>query len=51
MVPSTLKSAIIDRLKFAKEIQPEPNQPNVIIIGSESESESEQGIIDLKRKI
>lgn len=49
MVPSTLKSAIIDRLKFAKQIQPEPNQPNVIIIGSESESE--QGIIDLKRKI
>ena len=49
MVPSALKSAIIDRLKFAEQIQPEPNQPNVIIIGSESESE--QDIIDLKRKI
>jgi hypothetical protein len=48
-----LKSAIIDRLKFAKQIQPEPNQPNVIIIGgkSESESESEHGVNDLKRKI
>jgi anaerobic ribonucleoside-triphosphate reductase len=51
MVPSTLKSAIIDRLKFAKQIQPESNHPNVIIIGSEHESESEQGLIDLKRKI
>jgi hypothetical protein len=55
MVPSTLKSAIIDRLKFTKEMQPEPNQPNVIIIGGKSESESEHecepGINALKRKI
>jgi hypothetical protein len=48
-VPSTLKSAIIDRLKFAKQIQPEPNQPNIVIIGGESESE--HGINDIKRKI
>jgi hypothetical protein len=49
MVPGTLRSAIIDRLKFAKEIQTEPNQPNVIIMGGESESE--HGIDDLKIKI
>jgi hypothetical protein len=51
MVPSTLKSAIIHRLEFALQIQPVPNQSNVIIIGSESGGDSEQDIIDLKRKI
>ena len=48
-VPSTLKSVIIDRLKFAEQIQPESNQPDTAIM--QSDSESENGINDVKRKI
>lgn len=53
-VPSTLKSVIIDRLKFAEQIQPESNQPesnqpDIAIM--QGDSESENGINDVKRKI
>ena len=48
-VPSNLKSVIIDRLKFTEQIQPESNQPDIVIM--QGESESENGINDVKRKI
>jgi hypothetical protein len=48
-VPSTLKSIIIHQSKFAVNIQTEPNQPDIVII--QGENESENGINDVKRKI
>ena len=44
-----MKSVIIDRLKFTEQIQPESNQPDIVIM--QGESESENGINDVKRKI
>jgi hypothetical protein len=42
-----LKSVIIDRLKFTEQIQPESNQPDIVIM--QGESESENGINDVKK--
>lgn len=47
--PSTLKSVITDRLKFTEQIQPESNHPDIVIM--QGNSESENGINDVKRKI
>ena len=44
-----MKSVIIDRLKFTEHKQPESNQPDIVIM--QGESESENGINDVKRKI
>lgn len=46
-VPRTLESIILHHSKFAEQIQPEPNQPGVVII----QSESENGITNVKREI
>lgn len=48
-VPSSLKSIIMHQSKFAEQIQPEPNQPDIVII--QGENESEDDINNVKRKI
>ena len=48
-VPETLKSIIIDKLKFAEQIRLEPNQPDIVIIKDESGSRIDFN--DVKRKI
>jgi hypothetical protein len=48
-VPGTLKSIIMHQSKFAEQIQPEPNQPGIVII--QGENESDNGINNIKRKI
>jgi hypothetical protein len=42
-----LKSVIFDRLKFTEQIQPESNQPDIVIM--QGESESENGINVVKK--
>ena len=48
-VPNTLKTMIMDQTNFAERIQQDPNQPDVVII--QGDNESEKSISDKKRKI
>jgi hypothetical protein len=48
-VPGTLKSIIMHQSKFTEQIQPEPNQPGIVII--QGENESDNGVNNVKREI
>jgi hypothetical protein len=48
-VPNTLKTMIMDQTNFAERIQQDPNQPDIVII--QGDNESEKSISDEKRKI
>lgn len=48
-VPNTLKTMIMDQTNFAERIQQDPNQPDVVII--QGDNESEKSISDKRRKI
>jgi hypothetical protein len=48
-VPNTLKSIIMHQSKFAEQIQPETNEPGIVII--QGEDVRENGIHNVKRKI
>jgi hypothetical protein len=48
-VPNTLRTMIMDQTIFAERIQPDPNEPDVVII--QGDNESEKSINDEKRKI
>lgn len=48
-VPTTLKSIIVNQTKSTEQVRPEPNEPDVVILQVENESENDIG--DVKRKI
>lgn len=48
-VPTNLKSIIVNQTKSTEQVRPEPNEPDVIILQVENESENDIG--DVKRRI
>jgi hypothetical protein len=48
-IPTGMKSAIMHHPKFAEKVQSEPNQPDMVII--QGENESNYDIENVKRKI
>jgi hypothetical protein len=44
-VPSTLKSIIIHQSKFSEQIQPEPNQSDIVLIQGENENDNDINVV------